>query len=216
VVARTGAPEGLVRIAAPVGFGQSVLMPLVGSFLKLYPAVSLEMTFVDRHVDMVAEGFDLLVQYGAIADTSLVARHLMDYRRLLVASPGYLASRPTITRIEHVGQHDAIQLYAHTDHWTFVSQGDEVHVRVRSRLAVQNLFGIHRAALDGLGLALIPDYVVLDDVAAGRLTHVLPDVGTQTVRASLLYPSSRVQPIAVRKLVDFLVAELRGRRRQIR
>lgn len=98
-------------------------------------------------------------------------------------------------------------------HWTFLRNGDEVQVSIRSRLAVQNLFGIHRAALDGLGLALIPEYVIGDDLRSGRLVHVLPDVSTPNVRASLLYPSSQVQPIAVRKLIDYLITELRAERK---
>lgn len=212
VIARTGEPHGRVRLAAPVGFGQAVLLSLSAEFLARHPAVSLEMAFLDRRVDLVAERFDMMIQYGEIADTSLVARHLTDYRRLLVASPAYLSGAPPLRTAGDVRDHHCILLNADRDHWTLVTPEGELHLRVRSRLAIGNLLAVHRAALDGQGLAIMPDYVVAGDLAAGRLVEPLPDVGTPPVRASLLYARSPVQSVAVRRLIEFLIDRLGGGR----
>ena len=208
VLAKTGAPTGRVRLAAAAGLGQLLLMPLLLNFLRRHPGMSLDLEFADRRVDVIAEGFDLAIRLGELEDSSLIARRLATYARFLVASPDYLAHAPPLDTPDDLRRHTCILTSPDRQSWALETADGDVVIRVPWRLAVQNIFSVRDAALAGLGVAMIPAYVVNEDLAAGRLVRVLERATVPSVTANALFPASKTQSIAVRRLIDFLVEAL--------
>jgi DNA-binding transcriptional LysR family regulator len=209
ILAKTRDPTGRVRMAAAAGLGQIVLMPLLADFLRRYPGISLDLEFADRRVDMIAEGYDLAVRMGELEDSTLIARALKTYPRILVASPGYLSNAPVLNDPKDLRRHQCILTSPNRQNWTLQTADGDVIVRVPWQIAVQNIFSVRDAALADLGIAMVPNYIVTEELATGRLVRVLKRVKIPPVTANALYPAAKNQPIAVRRLVDHLVDALR-------
>jgi DNA-binding transcriptional LysR family regulator len=186
-------------------------MPILMEFLRRHPGVSLDLDLADRHVDVIAEGFDLAIRLGELEDSSLVARQLKSYQRVLVASPDYLANAPALNAPEDLRRHVCILTSPDRQNWTLETPDGDIVIRVSWRMAVGNIFSVRDAALAGLGIAMVPDYTVTEALASGRLVRVLRRANASSIMAKALYPSTRMQPLAVRRLIDFLVEALRGR-----
>jgi DNA-binding transcriptional LysR family regulator len=212
IVSKTHAPSGRVRMAAAAGLGQIVLMPLLIDFLRRYPGISLDLEFADRRVDVIAEGFDVAIRMGELEDSSLIARPLKTYPRFLVASPGYLNKAPALHSPQDLRRHPCILTSPDRQNWTLQTTDGDVIVRVPWRIAVQNIFSVRDAALADLGIAMVPEYVVTEELGAGRLVRVLKRARILPVTASALYPSAKNQSIAVRRLIDHLVDALKERK----
>jgi DNA-binding transcriptional LysR family regulator len=213
VLTKTGTPSGRVRLAAAAGLGQIVLMPLLMQFLRSHPGVSLDLEFADRRVEVIAEGFDLAVRMGDLDDSSLVARHLATYRRLLCAAPAYLAAASPLETPEDLRRQVCILTGPDRRNWTLQTAQGDVTITVPWRLAVQSIFSVRDAAVAGLGIAMVPEYVVSADIAAGSLVQVLPQMTVPALAAHALFPAAKTQPIAVRRLIDFLADTLKKSRK---
>jgi DNA-binding transcriptional LysR family regulator len=185
------APHGLLRVTAPLTF--SILGPIVAEFLRRYPEVQVEMVCTDRAVDLVDEGFDLAVRAGKLADSSLIARRLGSFERVVVASPGYLQARSSPKAPRDLEKHDCLLFGAaqSATHWTLRSGSKSVEVPVSTRLAVNEPDMLRAMALAGAGIALLPNISCVEDVTAGRLLHLLPDWTSSETPVHAVYPSSR-------------------------
>jgi len=208
--ATTATARGRLRINAPLTFGNLHLAPLWGEFLKLHPAVELDITLTDRVVDLVEEGFDLAVRIaptGRLPSSSLVARTIADDRMVLCASPGYLRTAPPLTRPDDLAAH-AVMAYAWWsggDSWQFSgADGATADVTVRPRLRTNSGDTCRAAALADQGVIYQPAFLVGPDLRAGRLVELLSDWRGPTLDIHAVYPSRTHLSGKVRAMVDFL------------
>lgn len=201
-------PRGLLRITAPSTRDPGVERLLV-TYMRRYPDVQLESVASGRHMDLLGEGVDVALRAGVRrVPPELVERKLGTFERILVASPAYLEEAPPAT-VEQLHTHAALVGYqaGHRPevHWPL---RDGTRVRVQPRLAANEPSMLRRAAIDGLGIALLPGPFVLDDLHAGRLVPVLPtDVGDHG-RISLLYAAERRREPKIRAFVELALKEL--------
>ena len=208
--ATTATARGRLRINAPLTFGNLHLAPLWGEFLKLHPAVELDITLTDRVVDLVEEGFDLAVRIaptGRLPSSSLVARTIADDRIVLCASPGYLRGAPALTHPADLAAH-AVMAYAWWsggDSWPLTGpDGATAAVTVRPRLRTNSGDTCRAAALADQGVIYQPAFLVGPDLRAGRLVELLSDWRGPTLDIHAVYPSRTHLSGKVRAMVDFL------------
>ncbi|EJT04811.1 LysR family transcriptional regulator [Rhizobium sp. CCGE 510] len=216
VAGQSGMPRGILRLTAPDAFGRLVILPLLEEYLRAWPDIQVEMSFTDRVADIVEEGFDLAIRIGATAsDTRLVSRAIAAYRTRLCATPSYLAERGEPRDIADLAAHDCLIFASRTRRhgWRFRGKGSSwIKAQGRSRLRLDSGEAIRDAALAGLGIALLPDFLVADDLAAGRLRHVLPDLETDDAKIIMLYPDKHLLEPRIHRFVDLMVEAL-GRER---
>jgi DNA-binding transcriptional LysR family regulator len=202
--------RGKLRITAPHVFGRRHVTPAIIDFLDLHPALQVEMVFNDRNLDLIEHGIDLALRIGPLPDTGMVARKVGQVRRILVASPAYLARRGTPATPLALEQHDVIYNAGHGNNteWRFREQGRELLVRLNPRLAVNEIDAILMAVLAGRGIGRPLSYQVADQLASGELLRILPDYEPEALPVQLLVPSARHMPPRLRACFDFLVAKL--------
>ncbi|MCB1938350.1 MAG: LysR family transcriptional regulator [Rhodocyclaceae bacterium] len=202
----TGHPTGTLRINAPFSFGIRHLAPLWGPFMARYPDVALEIDLSDRLVDVVDEGYDAVIRISRLRDSTLVYRRLATTRVVACATPDYLARAGTPASVESLAEHAVIG-YAYAgegDLWRFTTPDGERDVLTRPRLRANNGDTCLAAALAHQGIALQPDFMAGDDLAAGRLVDVLPACRGPELGIYAVYPSRKHLSVKVRVLVDFL------------
>jgi DNA-binding transcriptional LysR family regulator len=215
VTAMQASPKGTLRVSAPVAFGVGQVAPAVAAFLCAYTDVEVQMVLEDRFVELVAEGYDVAVRIGgALADSSLRARRLAETRGVVVASPAYLAEKGAPGGIEDLSAHRLLH-YSHLstgNYWRLRGRsGEERQVRVGGRLTVNNGEALMKAAEAGLGIAMVPDFMLRGAIAAGRLVELLPDRPADILGIHAVYPEGRFQQPKLRAFIDFLVEHFRGR-----
>jgi DNA-binding transcriptional LysR family regulator len=211
-----GELRGLLRIAAPMTFGTMYLGELLWPLLRQHPALEVALDLDDRAVDLLGSGYDLGIRVGTLADSSLIGRKLADIPRVLCASPQYLARAGTPAALEELAQHDCIG-YAHLaagQVWQFqpARGASELRtIRVKSRFVANNGELMRGAAIAGLGLLLVPEFIVADALRGGVLMRVLP--GCRPVPSALhaLYPRDRHGSPRIRAVVEHLAAAMRPR-----
>lgn len=213
VTAMQATPTGSLRISAPVSFGIRQLSGAIAGFLAAYPEVDVDMVFDDRFVELVAESYDLAIRIGVLEDSSFKARKLAETRRVLVASPGYLAAMGAPRTLDDLGAHKLLHYsnLATGNFWRLRgANGDERHVRVGGRLTVNNGDSLMTAAAAGLGIALLPSFIIGDALDAGRLVEVLPDRAPDLLGVYAIYPQGPFPQPKLRAVVDFLAEHFRG------
>ncbi len=203
-------PSGRLRVNAPLTFGIQHLAPLWGRFLAAHPRVSLEVDLNDRVVDLVEEGYDVAIRITDLPSSRLVSRKLASTRMMLCASPHYLRSHGTPSTPEQLRSHHAISYsYLSTgDEWELTDpNGTPVRIRMSSRLHTNSGDTCRAAALDGQGLVLQPDFLVAEDLRAGRLVEVMSEYRGREIGIHAVYPSRHYLPVKTRRLVDYLALE---------
>ena len=194
--------RGALRVGAPMDFGRAHLAEPLAAFAAAHPALSLEIEFSDRFVDIVEEGFDVVIRIGDLPDSSLVARRLAPCRRVLCAAPGYLAEHGTPGTPRELRGHVRLgYAYEAERSWRF-RNGDRVGVPIRHR--TNNGHMLVALAREGLGIALVPTFLVADELRAGRLVSVLEDSLVGEIGIHAVYTDRRLLSNKVRRLIDFL------------
>lgn len=208
-----GEPRGLVRISAPKAFARQVLHRPLLDFLQRYPDVDLHLMVVDRPVDALREGVDLVVRLTDDPPPGMVARALMPVRQCVIASPSYLAGRGPVHTPDDLMAHSCLALgeQERDSRWRFVRGAEAVEVVVHGRYTL-NHSEMRLAAVEaGLGVGCVPDFVAREALAAGRVVRLLPDWVFDNAyqgTAYLLFPATRHTAPKVRVLIDHLVAAL--------
>ncbi len=197
---------GPFRLSAPVSFGTLHLGRALYPFLAAHPGIRLTLELDDRFVDAAADGFDAVVRHGAVRDHGLVAKRLARSRRVLVASPRYLARHGTPRTLADLEAHAAILYGPRDPDWRFVRAGKTLVVRPARALRVNNGLVMRDAAVAGLGLTLLPTFMTHAERVAGTLAIV--DVGAQADSAEvhLLYPRQHAASAMLRALTAHLRA----------
>ncbi|MCA2411641.1 LysR family transcriptional regulator [Rhizobium leguminosarum bv. viciae 248] len=212
VAGQNSTPRGVLRLTVPDAFGRLVVLPLLEKYLRAWPDIQVEVSFTDRLADIVEEGFDLAIRVGATAtDTRLVSRVIATYKARLCASPSYLAERGEPRNVDDLAVHDCLISAGRNQRqgWRFRGEGGSwIKAQGRSRLRLDSGEAIRDAALAGLGIALLPDFLVTDDLAAGRLRQILADFETDDAKIVTLYPDKRLLEPRVRRFIDLIVEEL--------
>jgi DNA-binding transcriptional LysR family regulator len=207
------APRGELRLTAPILFGRLHVLPIVTEFLDRFPDVRVALTLIDRPVDLVEEGLDVAVRIGALAESSAVATRVGAVRRIVVASPDYLAQRGTPQVPADLQAHAVVAFsgIAGVEHWVFREAAGDASVAIRPRLVVTTAEAAIDAAKAGFGITRVLSYQAAEDVARGSLLRVLPAYEGDDVPIHLVYPGGRHPPPKLRAFLDFTMPRLRRR-----
>ncbi|MFZ2160529.1 MAG: LysR family transcriptional regulator [Bradyrhizobium sp.] len=202
-------PGGRLVVSAPVGFGRLHVSPVMSAYLMRYPEVSGELRLSDRIVNLVEDGVDLAVRIGHLADSSLVARHVGEMRRIVVASSGYLRARGEPMTPAAIASHDTVQFGGSgaSPDWRFVEQGEEIRIACTPRFTTNSADAAIQYAEQGGGLTRVLAYQAAESLRAGRLEIVLAKFEQPPLPIHIVYPTSRLLSAKVRSFVD-IVTEL--------
>lgn len=205
-----GALGGRLRVTAPQTFGELFLVPLFAAFTQREPAVGFDLLLTDRFVDLVEERIDLAIRIGELPDSSLVARRLADMHLVVCASPDYLASHPTPPTPRALEAHDCIidTNLQQPRQWPFDAGNARYSVAVDGRLAVNSPRAARDLARAGAGIAMLPDFVVRDDLARGTLVQLFAAQMPPARGIYAVYPHRRYVTRRLRVFVEFLAAAL--------
>lgn len=200
-------PTGRFVVTAPDLFGRLKVAPLMSTFLARYPAVTGELILSDRMVNLVEEGVDVAVRIGVLADSSLFARKVGETRRVVVASPEYLARRKKPQAPGDVASHDVIQFtgLTPTPEWRFSQDGPRSHVSFTPTFVTNSADAALGHAELGRGLVMLLAYQVAESVRAGRLKVLLSKFEPPPLPIQLVYPTTRLLSAKVRAFVDLAV-----------
>jgi DNA-binding transcriptional LysR family regulator len=203
-------PRGSVRLAAPMSFGLLHVAPLLPEFLAAFPEVSVDLHLSDAMIDLVGEGFDAAIRVAILPDSSLVVRRLCDMPRYLVGSPPYLKKHGRPQHPLHLAQHRCIGYSYATgaETWRFTKDGKSATVRPSGPLRVNNGDAMLPALIAGTGLGILPEFILRDALADGRLERLLPDWSLPLGAVYWVTPPGGPRPKRVEVLADFLVEKL--------
>lgn len=205
VRATTASPSGALKIGSPIFYTLKVLQPYLLEFMERYRGIQLQVVLDDGTSDLVGEGFDAVIRIGNLRDSSLHARRLHAARILLVAAPAYLARCGHPERPADLLRHDCLHFtnLPGNNTWPLRRGSRTIRQPVRPSFSSNNTELLHSMALSGQGLALLPEFMVRDDIATGRLTTLMGDYALPDLPVSLVYPSGKLLTGAMRSFLDF-------------
>jgi DNA-binding transcriptional LysR family regulator len=206
-------PTGLLGVAASVTFGRRAVAPVIAEFLAAHPRVQVSLMLMDRVINLVEEGVDVAVRIGELPDSSLVARRLGTVRRVLVASPAYLARAGTPEAPEALRAHQVIAFTGALPNreWRHVQGGRRASLRLVPRFEVNDAQAAISLALAGEGITAGFSYMVAEDVRAGRLVPLLQAFAPPPVPVHIVYPQARLVAPKLRAFVELATPRLRAR-----
>lgn len=200
--------SGTLRLDLPITYGKQLLMPRLAALARRHPGLVLDIRLHDAQVDIIRDGIDLAVRIGVLQDSTLIARRIDRQSLVLCAAPAYLEARGTPRRIEDLAAHEAIAFHmpgsGRNRPWQFRQRGQPVELRPTPRVRANDTEGLLHAALLGLGLCQLPDYVVTDALAHGKLVELLPSCRPEPLPISVVYPGGRLLPARVRAVIEAL------------
>ncbi|MNU54691.1 HTH-type transcriptional regulator DmlR [compost metagenome] len=212
-IADQGAPRGRLRVSASLSHGRLCVVPLLGDFVARYPHILVDINLTDVVVDVAAGQADVAIRFGPLADSGLTARKLGETRRVIVASPAYLAARGTPRTPEDLHDHNCLNFNFRRVEpvWPFVREGREYSLSVRGAVEANNGETLGQLAAAGVGVTRVGAFSVADDVAAGRLVPLLEDFNPGDVEnIHAVFVGGANTPARVRVFVDFLAERLKA------
>lgn len=212
IASDSGVPRGVLRITAPDALGRRLLLPTVRRYLDTWPETQIEMSLSDRVDKIIGKGFDLAIRIGVGApDQGFISRTLLRDETILCAAPVYFEGRDRPRNVEQLTRHDLLQFASRSERQGWhLQEADGTRARAQGqvRLRLDSAEALRATALDGLGIALLPQLLVEDDIAAGRLEMVLPHLDHGQVPILALYPHKRLLEPRVRRFIDMLNEDL--------
>ncbi|MEM6452431.1 MAG: LysR family transcriptional regulator [Cyanobacteria bacterium P01_D01_bin.105] len=207
----SGQPKGTLRVTASVSFGQHCIVPLLPKFQARYPDLTVDLLLTDAVVDLLTERIDVAVRLGILADSTLIAQRLIPTHYVVCASPEYLKRAGQLQHPQDLAHHNCLlfPLAGFRTRWLFKDkQGQLSEVPVTGKTVISSAIALQQCAIAGMGVALLPNWLVDADRQAGILVNVFPDYEVTatdfSTAAWLVYPSRAYVPIKVRVFVDFL------------
>ncbi|MGR2857440.1 LysR family transcriptional regulator [Erwinia rhapontici] len=206
-----GKPSGRIKLSAPITFGASQLAPALIAFAREFPEIELDVSFSDRIVNIVDEGFDVAIRIGKLSDSSLIARRLSDMRVVIAASDDYLRRHGMPTHTQQLADHNCIIDTNFRDpyNWPFGNEGETVPIS--GRLRFSNAEACLTAALSGLGIARLPTFIAGAALRTGTIRPLLIESEIPPLGLYAVYPPARHLAHKVRALIDFLVSHYAGK-----
>ncbi|MBV4493079.1 LysR family transcriptional regulator [Pseudomonas oryzicola] len=205
------APRGRLRVSLPT-IGYRFLLPLMPAFREAYPEIELEMDFNDHLVDLIDDGFDVVIRSGALADSRLMSRKLGPFRFVLCAAPAYLARKGRPQTLADLERHDCLRYRFVTTgkimDWSLSTDPEFTQLRLPTVLTLNNMEAVLMAAVDGHGIAYMPDFLVRESVRAGAVESLLDAHTSDQGQFWALWPSSRHLSPKIRVFVDFIAERL--------
>lgn len=200
--------RGAMRLFATIDFGQTVVSRLVASFLQANPHVTIELAYSNRPVHMIEEGCDAGIIAGAITDETVIARSVGSIRRFPVATPALVKERPAVKRPEDLSSWPWLNLagaqFGGGQSITLVSRdGEQRQLSIAPVMIAEGVTSLREAVRMNLGVAVLPEWLVADDLVSGRLVRVLPEWQGRDLPAHIVYPVQRRIPVRVRAFIDF-------------
>lgn len=199
-------PSGLVKITAPIYYGERIIAPLFSQLLQLYPDIELDLQLSNHNVDLIAEGFDLAIRLGGLADSSLMARRIGSRHYDVVASRQYFSRCGQPHTIEELKAHNCLR--GINDHWHFSVEKRAKDYRVSGNWRCNSGIAVTQAAIDGIGIAQLPDYYIDQPIKEGKLIKVLEKYRPGAEGIWAVYPQNRHLSAKLRVIIDFLASEL--------
>ena len=202
--------SGRLRLSVPPSISDVVIIPLIEEFQVLYPNAIVNCLVTDRHVNHIEDGIDISLRVGDLKDSSLVARRLLRYRSVLVASPGYLKRAGAPSHPNELPLHAlvAFSRWEPTVTWLLENNGETYKVNVQSRIVINDYTGVQSAVINGLGISEIPAIICGQKLQDGSLVEVMPEWQFAPVTLSAIYPSNRNLSRLVRLFKDFCVERI--------
>lgn len=210
-VGETANPQGHLTLSASVTFGRSALAPVVGDFLEQHPRLTASVLLLDRVVNLVEEGVDIAVRFGHVQDSSLIAKRIGSIRRVLVASPAYLAKRGTPSSPTDLRLHSVIAftgLLANRE-WRFTDGQKQIRVSLNPFLEINDSMAAVHAAQMGHGITNTLSYIVSDQIRLGTLVPILEAFTLPPQPVHLVYPHARLLAPKVRAFIEFGAPKLK-------
>ncbi|NAT78489.1 LysR family transcriptional regulator [Dickeya dadantii] len=203
---------GKLRVSLPVLFGRYCVAPILRNYARQHPRLELELNFSDRYVDLIADGFDLALRNGTLGnESSLRARRLVSQRKVLCAAPAYLAAKNEPRSLEDLSEHDLLA-YWRKDHgmpWRLPdSTGELVDIQVTSRMRFNDLEVVADAAVEGMGIAWLPHWLIRERIQRGELVEIWGDRPGAVMECYAVWPAAHHLPLRCRLAIDVLAAEL--------
>ena len=204
--------SGRLRLSVPPSLSDVVIIPLIEAFQALYPNAIVNCLVTDRHVNHIEDGIDISLRVGDLTDSSLVARRLLRYRSVLVASPGYLQRAGAPRHPNELSLHALIAFsrWEPSVSWLLYNNGETHKIKVEPRIAINDYAGVQSAVINGLGISEIPQILCGPGLQDGRLVEVMPKWQFAPVTLSVITPSNRNLSRLVRLFKDFCVERIEG------
>lgn len=204
--------RGRLRVSMPMLYGRMCIAPLMTEFASQHPDLKMELLFSDRVSDLIEDGLDLVIRNGKLPDSSgLVARRIGSHRMIICASPGYLSHRGDPQTVDSLSQHEVINyMNAGVPHrWMIPEDNGQIREFIpKSRLLMDELQAIAGAALSGFGIALLPDWLIEEELQTGKLVRVLRNYRESVYESHAVWLQTPHLPLKVRLAVDMLVSRL--------
>ncbi|PKF55726.1 LysR family transcriptional regulator [Alteromonadales bacterium alter-6D02] len=200
--------KGSLKVGASITTGQQVLRPALATFMHQYPELNVQLSLVNRRVDFIEEGFDVVIRIGKLDDSSLIAKKLGTISRRFFANPKYLAKAGTPTALEQLADHQLLVINpVNSDvRLNLTSTGGQSQtINQQPRLLVDDFSMLKQSMVDGLGVAVIPDYMCYDEIDSGALVNILPEWGMEPLDIYALYPRNRAKIPKVKAFIEFVI-----------